>query len=123
VFLYPHSYSGDGLRNPLYPIRAASFVLIVLYLILVCRVEGWGEGVCLVNVNGVSLHVVVSAFLRLVCPMLPVSLDSPFLVTSSVYSNVYLNNDGYQIHHYYQYRTITPHLNCNSHISIYNKKS
>ena len=41
-FLFPHSYSGDGLhlithaekRNPLYPIRAASFVSIVLYLIL-----------------------------------------------------------------------------------------
>ena len=44
-FLFPHSYSGDaprpspeyscGKRNPLYPIRAASFVSIVLYLILI----------------------------------------------------------------------------------------
>jgi hypothetical protein len=40
-FLFPHEYSGArpsheyscGKRNPLYPIRAASFVSIVLYLI------------------------------------------------------------------------------------------
>ena len=52
VLLFPHSYSGDGIgvahlglhlsthagkRNPLYPIRSASFVSIVLYHILVCR--------------------------------------------------------------------------------------
>jgi hypothetical protein len=40
-FLFPHSYSGDtprpspeyscGKRSPLYPIRSASFVSIVLY--------------------------------------------------------------------------------------------
>jgi hypothetical protein len=53
-FLFPHSYSGDGRgamlcyaprpspeyscgkRNPLYPIWAASFVSIVLYLIHTC---------------------------------------------------------------------------------------
>ena len=29
--------------------------------------------------------------LRLVCPMLPVSLDCPFLIASSAFSNVYLN--------------------------------
>ena len=28
-------------------------------------------------------------FLRLVCPMLPVSLDFPFLIAPSVFSNVY----------------------------------
>ena len=27
---------------------------------------------------------------RLVCPMLPVSLDCPFLIAPSVFSNVYL---------------------------------
>ena len=43
-FLFPHSYSGDGLgathlgqyscgkRNPLYPIRATSYVSIIMYL-------------------------------------------------------------------------------------------
>ena len=31
--------------------------------------------------------------LRLVYPMLPVSLDSPFLIASSVFSNVYLKTD------------------------------
>ena len=29
-------------------------------------------------------------FLRFVCQMLPVSLDYPFLIASSVFSNVYL---------------------------------
>ena len=31
--------------------------------------------------------------LRLVYPLLPVSLDCPFLITSSVFSNVYLKTD------------------------------
>jgi hypothetical protein len=47
----------------------------------------------------VCLHIVLSTtycvvflfcFLRLVCPMLPVSLDCPFLIAPSVLSNVYL---------------------------------
>jgi hypothetical protein len=34
-------------------------------------------------------YVFVFYFLRLVYPMLPVSLDCPFLIGSSVFSNVY----------------------------------
>ena len=33
---------------------------------------------------------VVGFFLRLVCPVLPVSLDCPFLIVPSVFSDVYL---------------------------------
>ena len=29
-------------------------------------------------------------FLRLVCPVLPVSLDCPFFIAPSVFSNIYL---------------------------------
>ena len=39
-------------------------------------------------------HIVLCfcfVFLRLVCPMLPVSLDYPFLIATSVFSKVYLN--------------------------------
>ena len=39
---------------------------------------------------------------RLVYPMLPVSLDCPFLIDPSVFSNVYLNIDGHHFHQYYQ---------------------
>jgi hypothetical protein len=38
-------------------------------------------------------HIVLCfcfVFLRLVCPMLPVSLDCSFLIAPSVFSNVYL---------------------------------
>jgi hypothetical protein len=38
-FIFPHKYSGEGRgeyecgkRNPLYPIRATSFVSIIIYL-------------------------------------------------------------------------------------------
>jgi hypothetical protein len=37
------------------------------------------------------MHVVLLVFfLRLVCPVLPVSLDCPFLIVPSVFSDVYL---------------------------------
>ena len=38
-FLFPHEYSGEG-RGALYPIRAASFVSIVLYPIRVLIYQG-----------------------------------------------------------------------------------
>jgi hypothetical protein len=51
-------------------------------------------------------HILCCVFLRLVYPMLPVSLDCPFLIASSVFSNVYLVrttrlwNDFHQVHSY-----------------------
>jgi hypothetical protein len=50
---------------------------------------------CLVNVICVCLGIVVSNIycvvfvLCLVCPMLPVSLDCPFLIAPLVFSNIY----------------------------------
>jgi hypothetical protein len=46
---------------------------------------------CLFVHSGVQ-HILccVFAFLRLVYSMLPVSLDCPFLISPSVFSNVYL---------------------------------
>jgi hypothetical protein len=49
--------------------------------------------VCLFAYSGVR-HIlrcvfVCFVFLRLVCPGLPVSLDCPFLIAPSVFSNVY----------------------------------
>jgi hypothetical protein len=35
-------------------------------------------------------HILYCVFLRLVYPRLPVSLDCPFFIALSVYSNVYL---------------------------------
>ena len=47
---------------------------------------------CLFAHSGVQ-HVLCSAFcfvcLRLVCPILPVSLDCPFSIASSVFSNLF----------------------------------
>ena len=43
---------------------------------------------CLFAYNGVQ-HILCCVFLRLVYPMLPVSLDCPFLVAPLVFSNVY----------------------------------
>jgi hypothetical protein len=43
-FLFPHEYSGEGQGaqiNPLYSIRAASFVSIVLYLILIKNIQAY----------------------------------------------------------------------------------
>jgi hypothetical protein len=44
---------------------------------------------CLFAHRGVK-HIVCCVFLRLVYPMLPVSLDCPFLIVPSVFSNVYV---------------------------------
>ena len=44
---------------------------------------------CLLAHSGVQ-HILCCVFLRLVCPMLQVSLDCPFLIAPSVLSNVYL---------------------------------
>jgi hypothetical protein len=38
-------------------------------------------------------HIVLRFCLRLVYPMLPVSLDFPFLITPSAFSSIYLQND------------------------------
>ena len=47
---------------------------------------------CLFAYNGVQ-RILCCVFcfvcLRLVCPMLPVSLDCPFLIVPSVFSNIY----------------------------------
>ena len=40
--------------------------------------------------HGDIRHILYCVFLRLVCPMLPVSLDCTFFIPSSVFSNVYL---------------------------------
>jgi len=44
---------------------------------------------CLFAYSGVQ-HILCCVFPRLVYPILPVSLDCPFLITPSVFSNVYL---------------------------------
>ena len=44
---------------------------------------------CLSACDGVR-HVLCCVFLRIVCPVLPFSLDCPFLIAPSVFSNVYL---------------------------------
>jgi hypothetical protein len=47
---------------------------------------------CLLAYSGVQ-HILCCScfdFLRLVYPMLPISLDCPFLIVPSVFSNVYL---------------------------------
>ena len=46
---------------------------------------------CLFAYNGVQ-HILCCVFPRLVYPMLPFSLDRPFLTAPSVFSNVYLKN-------------------------------
>jgi hypothetical protein len=46
---------------------------------------------CLFAYNGVQ-RILCFVFLRLVYPMLPVSLDCQFLIVPSVFSNVYLRD-------------------------------
>ena len=63
-------------------------VLIPSWSIFGCMVY-----LCLFTLSGVQLAlccVYWFVFLRLVYPMLPVSLDCPFLIAPSVFSNVYL---------------------------------
>jgi hypothetical protein len=47
--------------------------------------------ICLFAHSGLQ-HIVFYVFHRLVYPMLPVSLDCPFLIAHSVFSNVYFQN-------------------------------
>ena len=44
---------------------------------------------CLFAYSGVQ-HILCCVFLRLVCPMLAVSLDCPFLIDPSVFYDAYL---------------------------------
>ena len=44
---------------------------------------------CLFEYSGVQ-HILCFVCLHLVYPMLPVSLDCPFLIATSVFSNIYL---------------------------------
>ena len=44
---------------------------------------------CSLANSGVQ-HILCCVFLRLVCPMLPVSLDCPVFIAPSVFSNFYL---------------------------------
>ena len=88
----PFKLNGRSLRFGLYRILVyfrVQFRQISLYIIIVCRrahvlftlfvfVCGWW---C-------PTHI-VCVFLRLVCPMMPVSLDFPFFIVLSVFSNVY----------------------------------
>ena len=48
---------------------------------------------CLFAHSGVQ-HILCCIFLRLVYLMLPASLNSPFLIAPSVFSNVYLAHSG-----------------------------
>ena len=53
------------------------------------------QGIVLVNVLvicGFCFLLCLSSFLCLLCPMLPVSLDFPFLIAISVFANVYFNS-------------------------------
>jgi hypothetical protein len=79
-FLFPHSYSGDvsrpsieyscGKRNPLYPIRSASFVSIILYpihiVVILCSVSSVkikGDCVRIVYIGGIDDHHCLNVFL------------------------------------------------------------
>ena len=81
-------------------LTCTSFVLVhgewpitILYPInIVFWLDDFGVWVrvCLFTHNGVQIHIVLCfcfAFLRLVCYMLPVSLDCPFLIAPTVFSN------------------------------------
>ena len=45
---------------------------------------------CLLTYSGVQ-HILCCVFLRIVYPMLPISLDCPFFIAPSVFTNVYLH--------------------------------
>ena len=58
---------------------------------VVCRaLMSWLRCLCLLAYSGLQHIFVLWFFLRLVCPVLAVSLDCPFLVALSMFSNVYL---------------------------------
>jgi hypothetical protein len=64
------------------------FIHIVLCFCFVCRRLVY-------PMLPVSLDCFCFVYLRLVYPMLPVSPDCPFLIASSVFSNVYIQDDLY----------------------------
>ena len=59
--------------------------------------------------------VVFVLVLCLVSSMSPVSLDSPFLIASSIFSNVYLNSDDQQFH-----SPIATKRKCSAHLTLLN---
>ena len=62
----------------------------LIYVICACLL--------IVSVQHILRCVFCFVCLRLVCPMLSVLLDCQFLIAPSVFSNVYLSNDGQQFH-------------------------
>jgi len=70
-----------------------SLVKIYIQCIFMLFVEGLVPNLrylcCFFACSGVQ-HILCCLFLRIVYPVLPVSLDSPFLIDPSVFSNVYL---------------------------------
>jgi hypothetical protein len=61
----------------------------VLLMLFVGRLMSYWYYLCLFVYSDVQ-HIFCCVFLRLVYPMLPVSLDCPFLIAPSIFSNVYL---------------------------------
>jgi hypothetical protein len=56
---------------------------------IVCgRLMSYLRCLCLFAYIGVQ-HILSCVFLGIVCPVLPVSLDCPFLIALSIFSNVY----------------------------------
>ena len=54
--------------------------------------ESYLRYLCLFTYSNVQYVVFCFVCLRLVCTMLPVSLDCPFLIVALVFSSVYLHN-------------------------------
>jgi hypothetical protein len=61
----------------------------VQHLLCLLAYNGVQHILCLLAYNGVQ-HILCCVFLRIVHIVLPVSLDCPFLIVPSVFSNVYL---------------------------------
>ena len=60
----------------------------VLFTLFVWWLMSYLRCLCLFAYIGVQ-HILCCVFLRIVWPVLPVSLDCPFLIAPSVFSNVY----------------------------------
>ena len=63
---------------------------------VVCGRMSYLRCLCLFAYSGIHL-ILCFVFLRLVYPMLPVSLDCPFLIAPSIFSNVYLLQYGIMV--------------------------
>ena len=73
-------------------ISAITKCSVLLYLqLFVGELMSYLRYICLFAYSGLQ-HIVFYVFHRLVYPMLPVSLDCPFLIAHSVFSNVYFQN-------------------------------